>query len=182
MKQLQKILVVCLLLSPGVALYGQSFNKKLHIPASKGDLKAVQKAIEKGMKIDRKDIAGQTALMYASEGGHFEVVKYLVEQGADVNAESGNAGRGTALIYAAAANKYEVAEYLLENGANIDATTPVHNETALVWAVAFGHERMIKMLLEKGADKTIKNKEGKTVEDLAKELGKDLILELLSKY
>lgn len=154
-------------------------RKKLHEPAGQGDLEAVRKVIEKGGNVDSKDIAGQTALMYAAESGILEVVKYLVEKGADVNAVSGNTGRGTALIYAAAANKLEVVKYLLEKGADINSTTPYQHETALLWAVAMGHADVVKLLMEKGADQNIKNRDGETVLDVAKKLNREDIIQLL---
>jgi len=152
---------------------------ELHEPAGRGDLGAVRKVIEKGGNIDKKDIAGQTALMYAAESGSMEVVKYLVENGANVNAVSGDAGRGTPLIYAAAANKLEVVKYLLENGADINSTTPYQHETALLWAVAMGHAEVVKLLVEKGADQKITNRDGENVMDVAKKLNKEDIVQLL---
>lgn len=158
---------------------GCAMNKSLHIPAGKGDLDRVKAEIDSGKDVNSKDIAGQTALMYASEQGRLEVVKYLVENGADVNAQSGGHGRGTALIYASAANRITVMEYLLEHGADINATTPF-NETALFWATAKGHVKAVNLLLNKKADTKIKNKKGKAALDLAKDLNREEIERMLS--
>jgi len=158
---------------------GCVMNKSLHIPAGKGDLDRVKAEIDSGKDVNSKDIAGQTALMYASEQGRLEVVKYLVENGADVNAQSGGHGRGTALIYASAANRITVMEYLLEHGADINATTPF-NETALFWATAKGHVKAVNLLLNKKADTKIKNKKGKTALDLAKDLNREEMERMLS--
>ncbi|MCD4725281.1 MAG: ankyrin repeat domain-containing protein [Bacteroidales bacterium] len=155
-------------------------RSKLHEPASKGDLEAVRKIIDKGGKVDKKDIAGQTPLMYAAESGSLEVVMYLVENGADVNAVSGKQGRGTPLIYAAATNQLEVVKYLLENDANINLTTPYQNETALMWAVAMGFTEVVKLLVEKGADQKITNRDGENVMDVAKKLHREDMVQLLA--
>ncbi|MBN1598075.1 MAG: ankyrin repeat domain-containing protein [Bacteroidales bacterium] len=178
MKRLSNLLFVFSLLLASNFSNAQH-RSELHEPAGRGDLEAVKEKIENGAKVDKKDIAGQTPLMYAAEGGSIEVVKYLVEKGADVNAESGSKGRGTALIYAAAANRFEVVKYLLENGADINATTPYQNETALVWSVAMGHTDVVKLLVEKGADQEIKNRSGQTVMDLAKQSGKEDVVKIL---
>ena len=165
-----------------ITVYSPAQNRsKLHEPAGRGDLDQVKKMIEKGAKVDKKDTAGQTALMYAAESGKLDVVTYLIEQGANVNAISGKMGRGTPLIYAAAANQIETVEYLLEHGANINSTTPYHHETALIWAVGNGNIEIVKLLLEHGADKTIKTKEGDGVMDLAKKLNREDILTLLEE-
>ena len=40
---------------------------------------------------------------------------------------------------------------------------------------------MVKFLIEKGADVNIKNEEGNTPVDMAKEIGREEIIELLTK-
>ena len=51
--------------------------------------------------------------MYASENGHTEVVKLLLDTGADVNAQ--NADGETALIIASRYGNKEIAELLKKN-------------------------------------------------------------------
>lgn len=53
--------------------------------------------------------------------------------------------------------------------------TPLHD------ACKFGHEKIVKLLLEAGADKTIKNNEGKDPITLAQEHDKVAVVELLKK-
>jgi len=156
-----------------------SAQSKLHNAAGKNDLETVQTIVEKGTNVDRKDIAGQTPMMWAAETGSIDVVKYLVEKGADVNAVAGKQGRGTALIYAAATNRTEVVNYLLDNGADIDAVTPYQKESALFWAAAMGHKEVVQLLLEKGANKTLVNRSGQTVIDVAKQLNREEIIQML---
>ncbi|MCP4981490.1 MAG: hypothetical protein GY935_13460 [Gammaproteobacteria bacterium] len=158
-----------------------AMNERLHLPASAGDMDKVRTEIEGGRDVDSKDAAGQTALMYAAENGRIEVVKYLVSKGADVDAIAGGFGRGTALIYAASTNRLEVISYLIKSGADVNAVTK-HNETALVWATAKGHLEAAKLLLENGADITIKNKKDQTAIDIARELNREKVLQLLESW
>ena len=67
---------------------GCASNKSFHIPAGKGDLEKVKTEVEGGRDIDSMDAAGQTALMYAAENGQMDVVRYLISNGADVNAQA----------------------------------------------------------------------------------------------
>jgi hypothetical protein len=73
MKKLNK--VVAVLLMPLVMVGCGAMNKNLHLPASEGDLDKVRMEIEGGRKVDTKDAAGQTALMYAAETGRIEVIE-----------------------------------------------------------------------------------------------------------
>jgi len=51
-----------------------------------GDLKRVKKILSGGnVDVNEKDKYGNTALIRASKWGHIEVVKYLLENGANVN-------------------------------------------------------------------------------------------------
>lgn len=52
--------------------------------------------------------------------GHLEMVKYLVEKGADVNAKA-EFCRDTALHSAAAGGNLEMVKYLVEHGADVNA-------------------------------------------------------------
>jgi ankyrin repeat protein len=69
-------------------------------------------------------------------------------------------------------------EYLIERGANVNAMTG-NKETALFWAAAQGHIDAIKILLKNGADTELKNKKDQTALDVAKELNRNKVIELL---
>jgi ankyrin repeat protein len=177
MKKLNK--VVAVLLMPLVMVGCGAMNKNLHLPASEGDLDKVRMEIEGGRKVDTKDAAGQTALMYAAETGRIEVIEYLLSQGADVNAKSGLLGAGTALNYAAAANRPQAIELLLASGANVNAVSPARKESALMYAAARGYLDVVKLLLEKGADSSLKNNDDETALDLARKQNQQAVVQLL---
>ncbi|KAJ5883588.1 uncharacterized protein N7473_010474 [Penicillium subrubescens] len=68
---------------------------------------------------------GKTALHFASEWGNQEIVRLLLEAGADANALLNSANEGvTALHLAAKGGHVEVVQLLLEAGENIYAYTP----------------------------------------------------------
>lgn len=82
--------------------------------------------------------------MKAAQGGHFEVAKFLVDHGADVNAQN-NAG-WTALMKAAMEGHLEVVRFLADG---YDADIHIKNkegETALTWAEAGGHQETADFL------------------------------------
>ena len=59
------------------------WNKKLLVYSKKGDLSGVKQSIKNGANVNCKDNDGWTPLHWSSYNGHLNVVKYLIEHGAD---------------------------------------------------------------------------------------------------
>lgn len=93
--------------------------------------------------------SSQTALQAAAASGHLDVVKPLVDNGADVNT-AGPAG--TALHASAEAGHIDVVKLLLDNGADIDAGSTTNYGTALRAAASGGYIDVVKTLLDRDAD------------------------------
>ncbi|KAH0557050.1 hypothetical protein GP486_005162, partial [Trichoglossum hirsutum] len=101
---------------------------------------------------------GRTALHQAAYMGDKELVRLLLEKGADVTATDGDGM--TALHWSACKGGDEaVVLLLLERGADIQAKYS-GGGTALHRAARGGHEAVTKLLLAKGADRTMQNEEG----------------------
>jgi ankyrin repeat protein len=83
------------------------------------------------------------AVRRASVYGHLEVVKYLVEKGADFRYNENDAVRCASMF-----GHLEVVKYLIEMGADFRAC----DNQAVRWASENGHLEVIKYLIEKGAD------------------------------
>ena len=90
---------------------------------------------------------GVTALMCASSQGHTEIVRMLLEKGAEVNAPNVHDGE-TALMAASESGRAEVVSLLLENGANLNATND-DGETALMIASKNGRADVLSLLLKR---------------------------------
>ncbi|CAQ54400.1 ankyrin repeat domain-containing protein [Wolbachia endosymbiont of Culex quinquefasciatus] len=104
-------------------------------------------------------------LQWAAYFGNLDVVKSLVEKGADVNAKD-ELSRSL-IYYAAYSGNLNVIEFLVEEGADVNAKeeggrAPLHT------AVQLGYLKIVKLLLEKGAHYDVQNAQGKTPLDLAK--------------
>ena len=84
-----------------------------------------------------------SSVWMASENGHLEVVKYLVENGADFRVLDNRAVR-----HASVNGHIEVVKYLVEKGADFRA----RDNHAVTAASANGHLEVVKYLVEKGAD------------------------------
>ncbi|RYP23458.1 hypothetical protein DL767_008815 [Monosporascus sp. MG133] len=102
---------------------------------------------EDGYELERMD--GETLLRWAAKGGHEAVVQQLLETGADVHARDKDAR--TALSYAAERGHEAVVQLLLKSG-----------QMSLRWAVETGDVEVVKLLLDRGADVAVANKDGWT--------------------
>uniref|UniRef100_A0A8B9LKV1 Ankyrin 3a n=1 Tax=Astyanax mexicanus TaxID=7994 RepID=A0A8B9LKV1_ASTMX len=88
---------------------------------------------------------GNTALHIASLAGQTDVVRELVTNGANVNAQSQNGF--TPLYMAAQENHLEVVRFLLEHGASQSIATE-DGFTPLAVALQQGHDQVVSLLLE----------------------------------
>ena len=112
---------------------------KLFITAcEKGEMSLVIHCIE-----NRVYCSMSEALLPASRCGHLEIVKYLINKGADV-AFCGH----YALRAASGYGHLEIVKYLVGQGSDIH----VYNDQCLVVSSKNGHLPMVKYLVEQGAD------------------------------
>ena len=94
--------------------------------------------------------SAEERLLSAARDGQLEVVRTLLEEGADVNAARGDGL--TALHLAAEGGHRAVAQALVAAGAAVDAGTRIGGYTSLHVAARAGHGAVVLSLLEAGAD------------------------------
>ena len=131
------------------------------------DVAAVKALIKDGADVNGRDGAGWTPLQRAAEEGNAEVVKALLEAGADSEARRGTHD-WTALHYAAEEGHGEAVRALIKGGADVNGRDE-HGATALHYAALFGKAAVVKALIEGGADVEAMTKDGRPPRDLAKD-------------
>jgi ankyrin repeat protein len=90
-----------------------------------------------------------TVLMAAASKGNLEMVKLLIEKGADV--EDKDKDGATVLVHATLMGNPEIVRFLIDKGADVNAQTS-QGLTALMMAADQGNLEIVKFLIEKGAD------------------------------
>lgn len=104
------------------------------------------------LKVDEPAPNGNTALMMAAYQKNKPAVLALLAKGAQINRPG-----WAALHYAAAAGDLDIMKLLLERHAYIDAESPT-GTTPLMLAAREGQEEAVQLLLDEGADASLKDR------------------------
>jgi ankyrin repeat protein len=122
---------------------------------------AVLLAQEPQTRVEVSNPSNESALMMAAINNQLEVATVLIERGAEVNRKG-----WTPLHYAATRGHIAMMRLLLENSAYIDAESP-NGTTPLMMAAYYAPPLAVKLLLEEGADPTLRNQAKASALDMA---------------
>lgn len=146
-------------------------------------LAMVNLLLDHGADIDARTVSGSHALICAAVYGQADIIELLLERGsnADIRNNTGN----TALHCAAYYGKLDAVNRMAGKWIDISAVND-RGWTPLMEA-SYGFKYtdcvgVVRQLLELGADLEIKDKEGKTALDIAEELDKPAIVNVLLEY
>lgn len=133
------------------APYDEYENRSFLDACYSGNFDLVKMLVEAGADVDLPDSSGTVPLVRAIVSWHEtdEVVKYLIECGANVNACAGETW--TPLEAAVHENAADIVKLLLDAGANPQICSE-KTEYSLVTAADWGYVDIVKMLLDAGAD------------------------------
>nr|XP_042910521.1 serine/threonine-protein phosphatase 6 regulatory ankyrin repeat subunit B-like [Parasteatoda tepidariorum] len=122
-------------------------SKPVHFAVQSGNLIVVKYFIQINEKIlTERGFQNRTSLHYAVETGQAEMVKFLIENGLNVN-ESSDYGRRP--IHLAAKFGFDdVLKVLLDNGAQYDCVDDIFHNTPLLLTVNEGIKKMLQMIKE----------------------------------
>ena len=121
---------------------------KLHGAIKRGDVVAVRDYIATGGAISTRDRQGWTPLAMAAYKGNTEIIRLLLDAGANVN--EGWPGANTPLVLAAVSGSEAAVELLLVRGAKTDAENAPVPE--LLRQFGYGCETRIIEAIQKARD------------------------------
>jgi ankyrin repeat protein len=137
-----------------------SSSDSLDAASEMGDLERVKFLVQTaGANVDHTGEFGLTPLYFASQHDHLDVVKFLVDNGADPNIAD-NDGQ-TPIMIAIINGHIDVVRVLLEKGADPNQADDF-NSTPLSFASQDGDLEVVRMLLGKGANPNIADDEWET--------------------
>ena len=150
------------------------------IVALRGDSRKAAAALiaAKGLKVEERNAKDESALMLAALRGNLSAARALIRLDADVNKTG-----WTPLHYAASGTTQDAAAMvalLLEESAYIDAASP-NGTTPLMMAVRYGTADVARLLIEEGADPTLKNDLGLTAIDFARQADRTDMVDLVAQ-
>jgi ankyrin repeat protein len=160
-------------------LIARGAHLEFHEAVAAGQLERVEHFVDKDADLARAiSPDGFPVVALAAAFGHFAIVKYLFEKGADLTGAATNGTGYNALTGAVASGREEIAIWLLENGADANYRYGP-GYTPLLAAAANGHLNIVKDLLVHGADIQAKANDGKTAVSIAEERKHAEVVEFL---
>jgi ankyrin repeat protein len=123
-------------------------SEQLQDAARKGDAATVKKLLDEGVDVDTRFRYNATALFYASDHGHVDVVRVLLDKGADLTVKDSFYGLTPLMLAVSPAQKKrpehtEIAKLLIAKGAP-------GKEDALSGAIESDDASLVKFILDSG--------------------------------
>ncbi|NXQ81286.1 ASB3 protein, partial [Nyctibius grandis] len=149
----------------------------LHLSARRGSLESVRVLLEAGTDPNEATTEATTALFLAVENGHADIVKFLLQHGANV--EGPHSWSGWNSLHQAAFQGFtEIMKILLEKGASKECKDDF-GITPLFVAAQYGKLESLRLLVSHGADVNCQAKDGATPLLIAAQEGHVECVELL---
>lgn len=146
-----------------ISLCGE-YKTLIEVASIYGNLNVIKYFLDNGF--DRETFFKDDSLIYAAEGNFVGIIKYLVEQGKDIEKRLYDYSDGcTALRMASQVNSIESVELLCKLGANVNADS-IYG-TPIYIAALEGNFEVVKILLKYGANINYITEDGSTAYEAA---------------
>src|SRR2546425_6634026 len=133
------------------------------------DLQTAELLVRAGADANAANDFRMTPLSQACTNGSAELVDLLLKAGANPDTPIGTGE--TPLMTCARTRSADAGRMLLVHGAKVSAKEPTQNQTALMWAAAQQHSKVVQILIEVNADLQAHSKSGFTALHFAARMG-----------
>ena len=164
-----------------------SLQLQLYKSIKQGDLANVKKLYLLGVKLNGRNLIGETPLITAIKTKHYNIALCLltlpnpaksIQTLLNINAQDNNGN--TALHFAAVQNQFKISHLLFYNKASINIQNK-KQQTPLISAVIAKNNLIAQQLINEKANFKIKDKQGKTAIYYAKRQAISLVLPSMNK-
>lgn len=131
------------------------------------DYKEMRTRIFAGANINTHNPDGLTAVIIATDAADSELLRFLVDQGANINSRTQDRGE-TGLMRRAERGDREFVGLMIDLGADVNAEDR-GGETPLIKAARNRHWRVVSLLIDSGADVNHADYTGRTALDYARQ-------------
>ncbi|XP_024908759.1 histone-lysine N-methyltransferase EHMT1 isoform X2 [Cynoglossus semilaevis] len=129
----------------------------LHAAAAEGHQEICHMLVQAGANLDMFDDQQKTPLMVACENNHLDTVKYLLRAGAAVSHR--DIMGFTCLHLAAKVGHFDIVHHLVSKASKHINCQDDGGWTPITWSIEYKHKEVVYLLLAKGADVNIRDKE-----------------------
>ena len=157
----------------GIPFTGDSFADFI----AKDDTEKCELFLKAGMLVNARTSTGIPLICVAARNDCLGKVKWLVDNGADIDAVSCDRGY-SAVMDAVWRKNYNIVQYLVEQGANLNFIS-TDGQPLLVLAVGNGNANIVGLLLQHGADPDVKDSMGMSAREYATLFKKTAIIKLI---
>jgi ankyrin repeat protein len=154
---------------PNVNVRAEDGSTALLWAAHWNDVQTAELLVRAGADANAANDFRMTPLVQACTNGSAKFVDLLLKAGAHANTPIGTGE--TPLMTCARAGSADAVRMLLVHGADVNAKEPNQNQTALMWAAAQRHPKVLETLIEAGADLRAHTKSGFTALHFAARVG-----------
>ncbi|XP_014270743.1 putative ankyrin repeat protein RF_0381 [Halyomorpha halys] len=169
------------LITAGADINTQTDSKDtlMHLTAANGNIVIAELLLKNCIKIDVKNSIGQPPIYKAAQSGKIEMMKLLISEGADIYTMID----GEFMLHKAAREgNVNAVINLINSGFNRIDIVDLNDATPLYLAVEHGHYKVVELLLNRGANPNVRNKDLWTPLHKAAIAGDDNIVKLLLSY
>ena len=174
---------------PDRAIGTNGLGVTINLAGRQGWIDIVKKHIEiDPLAVHQRGWIGDTPLHWPCHNGYVDIVNFLIDNGADIEADEINWVGGKPLHWAAE-HSPETTKILLEHGADVNARnskkdSPCYARTPLMHNASQRDDcsEATKLLLEAGADINLQGADGKTAYQMAQENNNTKIISVIQDF